>query len=103
MPRGREYRNGAQRQAAYRARHREQEPPLSGDLAGLARALHGRYGDAVRAGVSPWPKELWDRRSDETMRNLVRYLRAIVEAGEEEREGSTEAPAEKGGDATETM
>jgi hypothetical protein len=103
MGRARVYENAAERQAAYRARHREKEPPLTGELAGLARTLHGWYGDAVRAGVSPWPAELWDRRSDETMRNLVRYLRGIVAAAEEQPPVSTEGAAKKGGEAPDTM
>src|SRR5258707_538187 len=47
MPRQREYQNAAERQAAYRARHRAEEPPLQSYLAGLARTLHGELRDAV--------------------------------------------------------
>lgn len=79
MPRAREYANNAERQAAYRARHRDREPPRQAVLASQARSLHGWLGDAVRAGLSPWPGELLGARADETMRNLVRYLRAHVE------------------------
>ena len=82
MPQAREYANNAERQAAYRARHRDREPPRQAVLATQARALHGWLGDAVRAGCSPWPRDLLGARADETMRNLVRYLRAHAE-GEE--------------------
>ena len=79
MPQAREYANNAERQAAYRARHRDREPPRQAMLASQARALQGRLGDAVRAGRSPWPGELLGARADETMHNLVRYLRAHAE------------------------
>jgi hypothetical protein len=98
MPRERLYRNGAERQAAYRARHREREPPLSGELAGLSRSLHGWLAAAVRRGVSPWPAELYHRRSDETMRNLVRYLRGIVEASEGATAAAPAVSAAEGGE-----
>jgi hypothetical protein len=80
MPREREYENAAARQAAYRGRHRAAEPPLQGYLAALARTLHGELQDAVVAGRSPVPAELVVRRADETLRNLIRYLRAAREA-----------------------
>jgi hypothetical protein len=82
MPRPREYANAAARQAAYRARHRAQEPPRQGYLASLARTLHGQLQDAVAAGRSPVPAALIVPRTDDTLRNLIRYLRAAREAGE---------------------
>lgn len=76
MPGERIYRTNAERQAAYRARHREREPPLAGDLAALARSLHGRLQEAVRRGESRLPEELLGARADETLRRMIRYLRA---------------------------
>lgn len=92
MPREREYPNAAARQAAYRARHRAQEPPLQSYLAGLARTLHGELRDAVAAGRSPIPAELVARRADDTLRNVIRYLRAAREAEE-----AATAAGKKGG------
>jgi hypothetical protein len=75
MARAKEYANGAERQAAYRARHRERAGPTQGLLAALARSLHGRLQEAAEAGVSPLPGELITSRADETLRNLIVYLR----------------------------
>ncbi len=83
MPRPREYKSNAERQEAYRARHRDRELPTQGALAASARSLHWRLHEAVRAGRSPWPGELLGKREDETMRNLIRYLRAHVEGDAE--------------------
>jgi hypothetical protein len=96
MPREREYKNAAERQAAYRARHRAEEPPLQSYLAGLARTLHGELRDAVAAGRSPIPAALVVRRADDTLRNLIRYLRAAREA-EEAVVVAAEAAGKKGG------
>ena len=76
MPGERISKNNAERQAAYRARHREREPPLQGELAALARSLHGRLGEAVRRGESRLPAELLGRSADETLRQMIRYLKA---------------------------
>jgi hypothetical protein len=76
MPGERLYKNNAERQAAYRARHREREPPRQGELAALARTLHGRLGDAVRRGESRLPAELLGGSADETLRQMIRYLKA---------------------------
>jgi hypothetical protein len=84
MPRQREYANNAERQAAYRARHRDREPPTQATLAAYARSLHGWLREAVRAGHSPWPEGLLGAKADETMHNLIRYLRAHAE-GDGER------------------
>jgi hypothetical protein len=83
MPREREYASNAERQAAYRARHREEEEPLQGYLAALARTLHGALRDAVRQGESRLPEELLGERADETLRRMIRYLEAGMT--EEER------------------
>ena len=82
MPREREYANAAARQAAYRARHRAEEPPLQSYLAGLARTLHGELQSAAAAGRSPVPAALVVGRADDTLRNVIRYLRAAREAEE---------------------
>jgi hypothetical protein len=82
MPRAREYETAAARQAAYRARHRAEELPLQGYLAALARTLHGELVTAVASGRSPVPAALVVGRADDTLRNLIRYLRAAREAEE---------------------
>ena len=82
MPGERHYATNAERQAAYRARHRERELPRQDLLAGLARTLHGTLGRAVVQGVSPLPPELLDRRTDRTLQNLIRYLRARLKEDE---------------------
>ncbi len=98
MPRAREYENAAVRQAAYRARHRAEEPPLQGYLAALARTLHGELRAAVAAGRSPVPAALVVRRADDTLRNLIRSLRAAREAEEAAAAAAAAGvPAKKGG------
>ena len=79
MPTPKEYASNAERQAAYRDRHRDREPPRQAALAALGRSVHGQLREAVRAGCSPWPKDLLGPRADETLRNLVFYLRAHTE------------------------
>lgn len=78
MPGERQYATNAERQAAYRARHREREPPRQDMLAALARTLHGTLERAVRQGVSPLPAALLDPRADRTLQNLIRYVRAAL-------------------------
>jgi hypothetical protein len=97
MPRARAYESAAARQAAYRARHRAQEPPLQGYLAALARTLHGELLAAVASGRSPVPAALITGRADETLRNLIRYLRAAGEAEEAAAELPIQKAGEKGG------
>lgn len=82
MPQAKVHANNAERQAAYRARHRDRERPRQRDLAMLARALHYHLEQATRQERSPWPPELLGARADETLRTLVRYVRAHYE-GEE--------------------
>jgi hypothetical protein len=82
MPRAKEYATNAERQAAYRARHRDRELPTQNLLAALARSLHGTLERAVAQGVSPLPPELLDRRPDRTLQNLIRYLRARLKEEE---------------------
>jgi hypothetical protein len=97
MPRAKEYQNAAERQEAYRARHRDREPPLQGYLAALARSLHMELAETTRAGQSPLPVELVARRADETLRNMIRYLQQLREASSV-NDGT---PSDKGGEATE--
>jgi hypothetical protein len=98
MPRERQYANPAARQAAYRARHRAQAPPRQGDLAALARSLHGELRAAVTAGRSPVPAALIVPRVDDTLRHLIRYLRAAREAEEAAAAAPSRAAGEKGGE-----
>ena len=79
MPTPKEYASNAERQAAYRARHRDGEPPRQAYVAALVRTLHGELYDAVRAGCSPWPAELLGKREVETLTNLIHYLRAHIQ------------------------
>lgn len=78
MPGERQYTTNAERQAAYRARHRDRELPRQDLLAALARTLHGTLGRAVAQGVSPLPPELLGPRADRTLQNLIRYVRAAL-------------------------
>lgn len=81
MPRRKEYETNAERQAAYRARHQDQQPPLQEYLAALGRTLHLELGDAVQAGQSILPTDLLGSRADETLRNLIRYIRQNTDRG----------------------
>lgn len=76
MPRRREYATNAERQAAYRARHAHLQPPRQDLLAALARSLRSAFEDAVRSGHSPLPAHWLHPRADQTLRNLIHYLRA---------------------------
>lgn len=82
MPRPRHYQNNAEKQAAYRQRHAAQSPPRQGYLAALARSLHGELRQAVQAQQSILPAELLGVTADETMGNLIRYIRSHGEHGE---------------------
>lgn len=74
MPSERQYQSNAERQAAYRARHRERQPPRQALLAALARSLHGTLALAVQQGQSQLPAELLGHQADQTLQNLIRYL-----------------------------
>lgn len=82
MPREKQYASNAERQAAYRARHRDRELPTQGLLAALSRSLHGTLERAVAQGVSPLPPELLGGRADRTLQNLIRYLGAELKEDE---------------------
>lgn len=75
MPRIREYASNAERQAAYRARHRQ---PTDADLAAGARSLHGELREALVDGRSPLPAELLGDNAQETLRRLVFWVRGEV-------------------------
>jgi len=82
MSRSKEYTTNADRQAAYRQRHRAKQPPREDLLAALCRSLHARFQDAVEAGQSVLPPELLGERSDETLRNLIRYIYLHTDRGQ---------------------
>ncbi len=82
MPRRKEYPSNAERQAAYRARHADQQPPRQEYLAALGRTLHLELGDAVRAGQSVLPAAVLGARADETLRNLIHYVRSHTDRGQ---------------------
>ena len=81
MPRPKAYATNAQRQAAYRARHQNQQPPREDYLAALGRTLHAELEDAVTVGQSVLPCELLGERADDTLRNLIRYVRLHTDRG----------------------
>jgi hypothetical protein len=74
MARERVYRNNAEKQAAYRARHPGQERAPQALLASLAEELHGRLRQALKAGTSRAPAVVLGKRADETLTNLIGYL-----------------------------
>jgi hypothetical protein len=84
MARERLYRNNAERQAAYRARHTQWQPAPQRLLASLGEELHGRLRQAVAAGTSRVPAPVLGRRADETLINLIRYLTRGLLPGEAE-------------------
>jgi hypothetical protein len=93
MARERLYRNNAERQAAYRARHAPQQPVPQRLLASLGQELHGRLRQAVAAGTSRVPAPVLGERADETLINLIRYLTRGLLPGEAEPPG---APVPRG-------
>jgi hypothetical protein len=81
MPRSKEYATNAERQAAYRARHPEQQPPREDRLAALGRSLHAELQSAVEDQQSVLPCDLLGERADDTLRNLIRYIRLHTDRG----------------------
>ena len=81
MPAEKKYASNAERQAAYRDRHRDQRPAREDYLAALARSLHAELEDAVAANQSVLPAELLGDRIDTTLRNLIRYIRIHTDRG----------------------
>jgi hypothetical protein len=85
MARERLYRNNAEKQAAYRARHSQRELPRQRVLATMGQELHGRIRDAIAAGTNRVPASVLGKQADETLINLMRYVRGDWPAGEERR------------------
>ena len=81
MPRSKAYVTNAERQAAYRALHPEQQAPREDYLASLVRSLHAELESAVEDQQSILPASLLGARSDETLRNLIRYIRLHTDRG----------------------
>jgi hypothetical protein len=81
MSRSKAYATNALRQAAYRARHPEQQSPREDSLAALGRSLHAVLESAVEDQQSILPASLLGARSDETLRNLIRYIRLHTDRG----------------------
>jgi hypothetical protein len=74
MAQERVYRNNAEKQAAYRARHAHRELPGQRLLANLGQELHGRLREAIAAGRNRVPAAVLGRRADETLINLMGYV-----------------------------
>ena len=74
MPRERQYRSNAERQAAYRARHAEREPVRQARMALIGQELHGRLRQAIEAGTNRVPAAVLGKRADETLINLMAYV-----------------------------
>ena len=55
MARERIHRDNAERQAAYRARHGDQQPIRQARLAIIGEELHGRLRQAIEAGTNEVP------------------------------------------------
>jgi hypothetical protein len=85
MARERVYRNNAEKQAAYRARQHRQQLPSQRLLAQLARELHVGVRDAVAAGENRVPAAVLGKGADETMINLMRYVRGGFPEGDKEK------------------
>jgi|SRR5947209_7292354 len=92
MARERLYRNNAEKQAAYRARHAPQQPAPQRLLANLGEELHGRLRQAVAAGTSRVPAPVVGTRADETLINLIRYLTRGLLPGAAEPPGAAGRP-----------
>jgi hypothetical protein len=88
MARERLYRNNAEKQAAYRARHAQRQPVPQRLLAHLGQERHGRLRQAVAAGTSRVPAPVLGTRADETLINLIRYLTRGLLPGEAEPSGA---------------
>ena len=81
MSRSKAYATNALRQAAYRARHPEQQPLREDYLASLGRSLHAELEGAVEDQQSILPAYLLGKRADDTLRNLIRYIRWHTDRG----------------------
>jgi hypothetical protein len=74
MARERLYQTNAEKQAAYRERHRRSQRAPAALLVSLAEELHGRLRQAIEAGTSRVPSVVLGKRADETLTNLIGYL-----------------------------
>lgn len=86
MARERLYRNNAEKQAAYRARHADREPVRQARLASLGQELHGRLRQAIDAGTQRVPAAVLGKRADDTLINLIRYTTRGLLPGEREQQ-----------------
>jgi len=68
-------RSNAERQAAYRARHRDAAAAAAGTAGGAGPEPAWHPGPGGAAGPAPAPAELLGRRADQTLQNLIRSLR----------------------------
>ena len=75
MPRPRQYANDAERQAAYRDRNADQQPPRASLLAALGRSLHAVVRDAASAGDER-AKAILGATADETLKRLIDDFKA---------------------------
>lgn len=78
MARERVYGSNAQRQAAYRARHQQGERPTQRQMAQLGQELHARLREAIATGEAVVPSAVLGKRADETLINLMRYVRGVL-------------------------
>jgi len=85
MARERLYRSNAEKQAAYRARQSQEQGPRQRLMATLGQELHARIREAIAAGRNRVPAEVLGKRADETLINLMRYVRGDWPEGEEKR------------------
>ena len=74
MARARLYRNNAEKQAAYRARHAQRQGAPRQLLASLGQELHGLLREAVAAGTNRVPAAVLGPRADVTLMNLIDYV-----------------------------
>jgi hypothetical protein len=84
MAQARLYRNNAEKQAAYRARHADQQGPSQRLLAHLGQELHGLLREAIREGRNRVPATLLGPRADDTLINLIGYVSGMSPTGERE-------------------
>ena len=72
MSRERQYKDAAQKQAAYRARHPKQISQAQ--LASLARSIYWVIIYGFEQGDSPLPRDIRGDTVEQTLRNLMCYL-----------------------------
>jgi hypothetical protein len=72
MPQPKQYKNAAQKQAAYRARR--PKPITQASLARLARTLNWVIRQADEHGCSPLPRTIIAEDAEQTLKNLICFL-----------------------------